>query len=274
MTSPVDDPRLRKELAEISAREDPTLWEFLRPDLMGLAEPPRRVQRQDQYQGEYQGQQQQQQQQQRQQMSETEVWELGKRRAVDVYRKLGKAEPDTYRPLLAAALSSLGRLLHRMDEGRAATAATTESADIYRQIAAQDLAAHGPGLASALDDLGSFHRQERRRDDALASATAAVEVHTQLAAADPAKHEAGLAWALNNLSVLLSSTPRTGEALATAAKSVELYRRHASGDADLTRQLITALVNYAGIAALIGQDDDAHAAISEADERRAAISVD
>jgi hypothetical protein len=70
--------------------------------------------------------------------------------AVALYQKLAAADPDRYRPDLAASLNSLGAQLFALDRPADAVPVTREAVALYRELAAADPDRYRPDFAASL----------------------------------------------------------------------------------------------------------------------------
>jgi len=93
--------------------------------------------------------------------------------AVAIRRELAAANPDRYRPGLAASLSILGVALSALGRPADALPVTEEAVAIRRELAAAYPDRHRPDLADSLSILGvAFSDLGRDREAASASAEA------------------------------------------------------------------------------------------------------
>jgi tetratricopeptide (TPR) repeat protein len=155
--------------------------------------------------------------------------------AVALYRQLAAADPDRYRPDLAASLNDLAARL--LDLGRPDDAAVwvKEAVTLYRELAAADPDRYRPDLAASLNTLGAGLLALDRLDDALLVTEEAAAVHRDLAAADPDRYRPDLAISLTNLFAGLFGLGRLDEARLVTEETVALYRELAAADPDRYR---------------------------------------
>ncbi|MFD0561427.1 hypothetical protein ACFQ2M_04890 [Kitasatospora saccharophila] len=81
------------------------------------------------------------------------------REAVDLYRRLVRANPDVHLPDFAVSLNNLAVHLGRLGRREAALSAIYEATDLYRTLARTDPARFAEKLQSSLDNatwLGSL----------------------------------------------------------------------------------------------------------------------
>jgi tetratricopeptide (TPR) repeat protein len=130
--------------------------------------------------------------------------------AVALYRELAAADPDRYRPGLAAALDNLGIRLFALNRPDEAVPVAEEAVALYRELAAADPDRYRPGLAAELDDLANRLFAADRPDDALSVAQEAVALYQELAAADPDRYRRNrrVAGSVDNLLERLNALDR------------------------------------------------------------------
>jgi tetratricopeptide (TPR) repeat protein len=211
--------------------------------------------------------------------------------AVALYRKLAAADPDRYRPGLAASLNNLGARLFAAGRLDDAAVWVTEAVALYRELAAADPDRYRPGLASTLNNLGVLLSDLGLMAQALRVTQEAVVLYRELAAASPDRYRPGLAASLNNLGARLFAVDRPDEALPVTREAVALYRELAasrtatgyrldplarSGDAvrveevgALYTELAASLDNLAAQLSALGSPDAAPVMHEAADLHRA-----
>ena len=154
--------------------------------------------------------------------------------AVRIYRQLVAADPGTYRPDLAKALTNLGLWYFELDRPEEALPASREAADIYSELAADLPDQYRPWLANALCNQGVDLSELGRPGEALNMTREAISIYRDTA--EPHGSRRGLARALNNLGVDLAHLGRTAEAIPAVCEGIGIYRELA----------ITSRDRYAG----------------------------
>ena len=145
------------------------------------------------------------------------------------YRRLSTTDPDTYLPVLAAALNNIGTTLAELGRRADARAPAEEAVAIRRRLAARrdDML---PTLALALNNLGTLLWELGHPEDAVAPAQESIEIRRRLLDEDP-ERRAGLASSLMNLGLLFARLGRLDEALTVTQEAESLYRRLVDDDA-------------------------------------------
>jgi len=86
------------------------------------------------------------------------------KKALDIYRRLAKANPAAYEPDLARSLNNLSNRLSDVGDREGALEAIREAVDIRRRLAKANPAAYEPDLAGSLNSLARcLSRSEERR---------------------------------------------------------------------------------------------------------------
>ena len=150
--------------------------------------------------------------------------------AVEIYRRLAKADLPRYEPDLATSLNNLSNRLSDANDNPRALAAIQEAVEIYRRLAKADLPRYEPDLAGSLNNLSVFLSDANDNPGALAAIQEAVEIRRRLAKADSPRCESDLARSLNNLSRCLSDVNDNPGALVAVQEAVEIYRRLAEAN--------------------------------------------
>jgi len=96
--------------------------------------------------------------------------------AVAIRRELAAANPDKYRPGLAASLLTLGPVLSELGHPAAALPVTEEAVAIRRELAAANPDKYRSDLARSLMVLATIHEELGRTDDAEASRAEAAQL--------------------------------------------------------------------------------------------------
>ncbi|MER7945411.1 tetratricopeptide repeat protein [Streptomyces sp. NPDC094458] len=168
--------------------------------------------------------------------------------ALETWRSLAAADPQTHETGLAGALTDLGIRLARVGRREEAVAPAQEAVGICRRAA--EAATPGArtdaddGLATALNELGIRLSEVGRREEAVTAAAEAVALRRRLASTNPAVYEEGLAAALNNLGSFLSRAGHRSETLEIGQEVLAIQRRLTAEDrAAHEPQLATALSN-------------------------------
>ena len=86
--------------------------------------------------------------------------------ALEIRRRLAKANPAAYEPYLAGTCNNLGILFWQTNRMEEAEARYGEALEIYRRLAKANPAAYEPHLATTCYNMGLFERDRGNRDAA------------------------------------------------------------------------------------------------------------
>ncbi len=167
--------------------------------------------------------------------------------ALDTYRKLARANPDTYLPFVAGTLNNLG-VQHR-DQNRTEEArkAYEEALDIYRQLERANSDTYLPFVAATLNNLGILHGTENRIQEAQKAYDEALGVCRRLARDNPDIHTPCVGTTLHNLGNLYFRQNSMEEARKAYEEALGIRRQLARDNPDSYLQdeakTLTALGN-------------------------------
>jgi hypothetical protein len=179
-------------------------------------------------------------------------------KAVAIYRHLAEAEPERYRPELAASLNTIGVRLSDLGRADEAASVTEEAAAIYQELALSDPDGYRADLATAWSNLGVRLWRRGRTAEALPVAGKAVAAFRDLAEADPDKYRSYLARCLANLGIWHAELGHPAEALPLVEEGAGIYRELAEANPDRYRpDFAQILVNLATILQQLGRSPDA-----------------
>jgi len=189
------------------------------------------------------------------------------REAVEIRRRLAKANPVAFEPDLATSLNNMSSHLSDVGNKKGALEAIRKAVEIRRRLAKANPAAFEPDLASSLNNLSNSLSDVGDKKDALEVIREAVEIYRHLAKANPATFEWGLARSINNLSNRLSALGDKEGALEAILEAVEIRRRLAKANpAAFEPNLANSLNNLSNHLSDVGDKKDALEAIREAVE--------
>lgn len=181
------------------------------------------------------------------------------------YRRLAEANPATYLPDLAMALSNLGIRLSEVGRREDALVPAEEAVTIRRRLAEANPTAHLPELAVSVNNFGGFLAKVGRREEGLVLAEEAVTIRRRLAEANPAAHLSNLAASVTNLGNILSEVGRREEAAGLTQEAVAIRRRLAAANPAVhLPELAKSLTNLCTSQIEIGKRDEALEAAEEA----------
>ena len=187
--------------------------------------------------------------------------------AVDIYRTLSLARPETFLSLLATSVNNLSSSLSALGRRDGALTAAEEAVNLRRQLAKANPDAFLPNLATSLINLVKALSEVGRHADALAAGQEAVDLYRALVKADPDTFLPDLATSVNNVAAILSEVRRHDDALAAAQEAVDLRRALAKANPDaFLPNLASSVNNLAKTLGQVGRSDDALIAAQEASE--------
>jgi nucleoside phosphorylase/tetratricopeptide (TPR) repeat protein len=150
------------------------------------------------------------------------------RDAVEIYRELVAAQPETYLAELGDSLRSLSMRLSRLGQHDEALDAALESVQISRRLADINPHAHASGLAIGLANLANRRWDRGERERSLAVSEEAVLLERRLAEDNPGAAAPPLGTVLNSLARRLLECERPGEALPAAEEALAIWQRLAT----------------------------------------------
>jgi tetratricopeptide (TPR) repeat protein len=178
--------------------------------------------------------------------------------AVEIRRELAAANPDRYRPDLAASLSNLGVWLSALGRMAEALPVTQEAVKIRRELGGAYPEQYRSHQATSLSNLALWLSALGRPAEALPPAQEAVEIRREQAAAYADRYRPDLAASLINLGVMLSALGRPAEALPPAREAVEAYQELAAAYPDRYRpELARSLSNLGRSLSALGRPTEA-----------------
>lgn len=181
--------------------------------------------------------------------------------AVDIYRRLAAADPETHLPELANGLSNLGIALQAVNRRDDALAAGQEAVRIFRRLTKAEhvsqvrvgYAAHLPDMAGALSTLACRLMEAGHPEPAVDAAQEAVSIFRALETVSPRSYLPELGSALTHLGSALSDVGRDEDAVAACQAAVDIYRGLAAArPATHLPGLAVVLNNLAGRKAAVG----------------------
>ncbi len=176
--------------------------------------------------------------------------------AVEIRRRLAKANPTRYEPDLAISLNNFSADLSESGDPPGALQAIQEAVEIRRRLAKANPARYEPDLATSLNNFSADLSESGDPPGALQAIQEAVEIRRRLAKANPARYEPDLATSLNNFSADLSESGDPPGALQAIQEAVEIRRHLAKANpARYEPDLATSLNNLTFL-----QREDGHTA--------------
>ena len=167
--------------------------------------------------------------------------------AVAIRRELAEANPDRYRPDLAASLTNLGITFSELGRPAEALSVEQEAVAIYDDLAEANPDRYRPDLAASLTNLGVRFSELGRLADALPVTEEAVAIRRELAEANPDRYRPDLARSLTNLGVRFSELGRLADALPVTEEAVAIRRELAEANPDRYRPDLAASLTNLGV---------------------------
>jgi tetratricopeptide (TPR) repeat protein len=188
-------------------------------------------------------------------------------RAMEIYERLAKRNPDAFESDLASSLNNLGSFYSYLGRREEALGAAERAVEIRERLAKRNPDAFEPDLAMSLNNLGNSYSDLGRREEALGAAERAVEIYERLAKRNPDAFEPDLASSLNNLGNRYSDLGRREEALGAAERAVEIRERLAKRNPDAFEpDLASSLNNLGSFYSDLGRREEALGAAERAVE--------
>ena len=166
--------------------------------------------------------------------------------ALDTYRRLARAHPDTYLPDVAMTLNNLGNLHRDQNRMQEARKAFEEALDTYRRLARANPDTYLPDVAGTLNNLGILHSDQNRMEEARKAYEEALDTYRRLARANPDTYLPDVALMLNNLGILHRDQNRMEEAAKAYEEALDTYRRLADANPDAYLPYVATTLNNLG----------------------------
>ena len=145
--------------------------------------------------------------------------------ALEIYKRLAKANPKAYESYVAMTLNNLAILYSDTQRLDKAEEYYLRSLEIGEQLAKSHPEAYESYVADTLNNLGVLYYNTQRFNQAEEYYRRALEIYERLAKAHPEAYEADVAMTLNNLANLYSDTQRLNKAEEYYLRSLEI-RKH------------------------------------------------
>ncbi|MFE7506731.1 tetratricopeptide repeat protein [Promicromonospora sp. NPDC057488] len=146
-------------------------------------------------------------------------------RAVTVYERLAKSDPERFEPDLAGSLSYLSRRLWEVGRAQESLPVAARAVAIHERLAETAPERFQAGLAESLSNLGINLTRLKRPLDALPHNKRAVRIYEALAVSNPDQYVFVLGRAMHNLSLCYWSLQRPDEAAPVLERAVQLRER-------------------------------------------------
>jgi tetratricopeptide (TPR) repeat protein len=187
------------------------------------------------------------------------------RDAVRIHEQLADADPDAFRPALAASLNNLSNRLWDLGDRSGSLAAIERAVEIRRELADARPDAFRAPLAGSLLNLSQRSFQQGDRERALEASEAGLDIWEELVETRRDLFLPNLAAALSNHSNQLVGTGRPEQALPASQKAVDSFRELADTRPDAyLPDLGMALNNLSNCRLEVGDKEGALAAVEEA----------
>jgi len=167
--------------------------------------------------------------------------------ALRIHRELARAEPEAYRPELAAALNNLGALLADLGGRAEARRCYKEALVIRRELAEADPGAYRPCVATTLCNLGNLLRASGDRPEARRCHEEALVIRRELAQTEPGAYRPYVATTLNNLANLLADLREWSETRRCYEEALGIWRELARAEPGAYRPDVAMTLNNLGL---------------------------
>ena len=189
--------------------------------------------------------------------------------ALEIYKELAKANPQTYLSDVAMTLNNLAVLQSDRNEYDKAEASYQEALEIRRQLAKANPQTYLSDVAATLNNLVVLQRARNEYDKAEASCQEALEIRRQLAKANPQTYLSDVAATLNNLAILQRDRNEYDKAEASYEEALEIRRQLAKANPQTyLSDVAMTLNNLANLQSDRNEYDKAEASYEEALEIR------
>ncbi len=166
--------------------------------------------------------------------------------ALDIYRKLAKANSDTYLGYVAITLNNLGNLHSGLNQYDAADKEYQEALDIRRELAKVNPDAYLPNVAMTLNNLALLHYDLNQYDAADKEYQEALNIYKKLAKVNTNAYLADAAMTLNNLAILHSNLNQFDAAEKEYQEALDIYKKLAKDNPDVYLGDVAMTLNNLG----------------------------
>ncbi len=151
-------------------------------------------------------------------------------RALDIYRRLAKSNPQAYEPNVAVTLNNLAILYKNTQQFTESEAMYKEALETYRRLAKSNPQAYEPYVAGTMSNLANLYSDTQRLTESEAMYKEALEIYRRLANSNPQAYEPYVALTLNNLASLYRKTQQSTESETMYKEALEIRRRLAKSN--------------------------------------------
>ena len=164
-------------------------------------------------------------------------------KALEIGRQLASANPEAYRPAVAATLNNLAGLYSNIQRFTESEQMYKEALEIYRQLASANPEAYRPAVAMILDNLAVLYSNIQRFTESEYMHKEALEIRRQLASANPEAYRPAVAMTLYNLAFLYSNIQRFTESEQMYKEALVIIRQLASANPEAYRPAVAMILN-------------------------------
>ena len=168
-------------------------------------------------------------------------------RALKIREELAAANPQTYRPDVAATLNNLGNLSWHQNEYEKAADAYERALNIYEELAAANPQTYRPDLGGTLDNLGLLYNDLNQYDKAAEFHERALEIREELAVTNPQTYRPDVATTLNNLGVLYNDLNQYDKAADFFERALKIREELAAANPQTYRPDVATTLNNLGV---------------------------
>jgi tetratricopeptide (TPR) repeat protein len=183
--------------------------------------------------------------------SDLGMWEKALKvslKAVTIYERMTKTNPDTFGPDLALGLNNLSIRYTELGKREEALETALKSVAIYERLVGKGLEVFEPALALCFSNLGNRYSDLDRQEEALETNLKAVAIYEHLVDKDLDAFEPGLAISLSNLSIRYIKSNRQEEAIETSFRALTIHERLSKKNSDAFEpDLVWNLINLSGM---------------------------
>ena len=158
-------------------------------------------------------------------LNDFEAAEKAYARALELYEKLARTQPETYLPDVAMTLNNLGTFYDKRNDFEAAEKAYARALEIREKLARTQPETYEPDVAMTLNNLGTFYDKRNDFEAAEKAYARALEIREKLARTQPETYEPDVAMTLNNLGTFYDKRNDFEAAEKAYARALELYEK-------------------------------------------------
>ena len=147
------------------------------------------------------------------------------KKALEIYRRLSRSNPEAYEPYVALTLNNLANLCSDTQRFSESESMYKEALEIRRRLSKSDPQVYEPDYAMTLNNLAVLYMHTQRFAESEEIYKEALEIRRRLSQSNPEAYERDVAMTLNNLAILYMDTQRLAESEEMYKEALAIRRR-------------------------------------------------